>query len=143
MIPRFRRPRMRNFLLAIGGLIFAASIDNNCAVAQTPPRLVVAKYWNCVLDHAASYRELSAEPVIIFLSLCPTTQPGAEDLAKLASNLGDVPEFAKSKLSNTLVMSKATFDCVLRRSAQIAKSAGQDPDWGDLITLDVDACRNK
>jgi hypothetical protein len=140
---RLLRPRARNYSLAIGGLIFVAAIDNTCAVAQTPPRLVVAKYWNCVLDHAASYRELSVEPVIIFLSLCPTAQPSAEDLAKLASNLGDVPEFAKSKLSNTLVMSKATLDCVLRRSSQIAKSAGQDREWGELITLDVDACRDK
>jgi hypothetical protein len=138
--------RVRWFVRAFGvvaACLLLPTADITPTSAQTAARLVVAKYWKCVLDHAASYQELPSEPVIIFLSLCPATQPSAEDLARLASNLGDVPEFAKSKISNTLVMSKATFGCVLRHASEIARSAGQDPNMGELILLDVDSCREK
>jgi len=42
--------------------------------AQSATRVVVAKYWNCMIEHAAAYGAATSDPVIIFLSLCPTVR---------------------------------------------------------------------
>ena len=136
--------RLKGFSFGIAGLAFIGAIDEIGANAQAGPRIVVAKFWNCVLDHASSYRELTDERIIvIYLPLCPTVRPSVTELAGLASNLSDVPEFTKSNISNVLIIPKAKFDCVLTRSSQIAKFAGKDPELGDLLQLDVDACKER
>ena len=121
---------MRFLYFAFCFLISAACCVPACMALESKTWLVDSKKMKCVLENIKNYQSQRTDPVVIYLDLCPVSDP--EKLFEMQLQNTIAPNIVRNSSEadtpeKVLILSKAELDCLSLQNFDFTKSTVRIP----------------